>query len=245
LPEWAVYEALRTYWDADAATYDGWPEHRAWSSAERAAWAAVLKRLLPPRGARVLDVGAGTGFLSLAAARLGYDVTALDISSGMLDRLRLAAASEKLTIKIVQAAAHEPPAGPFDAVMERQLLWMQPDPKVPLAAWREVTSGPLLVFELFFKDSGYLERTRRQARRMLRNARRLPPEHHDPSAELRTRLPRPSYPTPGALIELVEATGWRAPQLLRLRDVEWARQITRSPLERLAGSTPEYVISAT
>jgi len=53
-------QALRDYWDADAKTYDRWREHGAWSAGERAAWTAVLSRLLPA-GARVLDVGAGTG----------------------------------------------------------------------------------------------------------------------------------------------------------------------------------------
>ena len=43
----------------------------------------------PPRGAgraagRVLDVGAGTGALSLLAAEIGHRVTALDLSEGML-----------------------------------------------------------------------------------------------------------------------------------------------------------------
>ena len=48
----------------------------------------MLTRHLPPPPARVLDVGAGTGALSLPLARLGYQVTALDISPGMLERLR-------------------------------------------------------------------------------------------------------------------------------------------------------------
>src|SRR5919108_3664505 len=99
--------ALRRYWDDDSATYDLWREHGVWSAGERAAWAAVLARLLPPVGAKVLDVGAGTGFLSLAAARMGYEVTAVDISPGMLAHLRRAAADEALTIEIVCASAHE------------------------------------------------------------------------------------------------------------------------------------------
>src|SRR6266487_402337 len=62
-------DSVRRFWDADAATYDRSPDHGAATPTERAAWSAALARLLPPAPARVLDAGAGTGFLSLGGAR--------------------------------------------------------------------------------------------------------------------------------------------------------------------------------
>ncbi|HJW58418.1 MAG TPA: class I SAM-dependent methyltransferase, partial [Actinomycetota bacterium] len=105
---------VRDWWDADAATYDDSSDH-GWAAASpalRAAWNAALHRLLPGHGCRMLDVGAGTGFLSLAAARLGHQVTAVDLSGGMLARLREHAARDGLVVETVEGAAETPPAGP-------------------------------------------------------------------------------------------------------------------------------------
>ncbi|MGD0945763.1 MAG: hypothetical protein ABR972_16065 [Acidimicrobiales bacterium] len=72
---WAtgLEQQVREYWDVDAATYDRSPGHNPQTRLETAVWAATLRRFLPPPPARVLDVGAGTGFLSLLLAREGYD----------------------------------------------------------------------------------------------------------------------------------------------------------------------------
>ena len=128
-------DRVRAYWDADAATYDDTPDHGAASPAERAAWNAALARLLPTPPARVLDAGAGTGFLSLACGRLGHRVTALDLSPAMLARLRAAAERDDLTVEVVEGEATSPPPGPFQAVVERHLLWTLPDPAAALAAF--------------------------------------------------------------------------------------------------------------
>jgi ubiquinone/menaquinone biosynthesis C-methylase UbiE len=243
-PRAPAEEALRRYWDDDAATYDRWREHGVRSAGERAAWAAVLGRLLPPGGAKVLDVGAGTGFLSLTAARMGYEVTSLDIAPGMLARLEQTAADEGLSIKIVCAPAHEPPSGPFDAVMERLTLWALPDPAQALAAWREVAPGRLIAVECEI-GRDYVEGLRRRARKFLARARRLPPEHHAAEPVVQRALPPMDHTSPSAFVELIAAAGWRSPHLMRLRDVEWARQVAVPPLDRLAGVTPEYLITAT
>jgi SAM-dependent methyltransferase len=88
-------DQVRRFWDADAATYDRDPGHYPVSPLELAVWWGTLERLLPAAPASVLDVGAGTGFLSLIAAELGHHVTAVDLSSGMLGRLRAKRSSRR------------------------------------------------------------------------------------------------------------------------------------------------------
>jgi SAM-dependent methyltransferase len=239
-------DRVRAYWDADAATYDDSPDHGAASPAERAAWNAALVRLLPAPPSRVLDAGAGTGFLSLACARLGHRVTALDLSSGMLDRLRAAAGRDALPVEAVEAAAESPPPGPFDAVVERHLLWTLPDPGAALAAWRAAApAGRLVLFEGLWGRADPVEHLLEQTREGVRRLRREPDHHHDRyDPAVVEALPLAGGTHPDRLVELVEAAGWGPARMERLRDIEWARLLRQPPAARLLGVTPRFAVVA-
>ncbi|MGH9042130.1 MAG: class I SAM-dependent methyltransferase [Acidimicrobiia bacterium] len=238
-------DAVRRFWDEDAAHYDRAITHHPRDAAEQAAWTAALERLLPPPPARVLDAGAGTGFISLPAARLGHRVTALDLSSRMLDRLRAKAAAEGLDVELIEGSADDPPSGPYDAVIERHLIWTLPDPGQALAAWRKAgPEGRLVLFEsLWGSAADPAEQLRQRARETLRRMRRVPPEHHasyDPA--IRDALPLGQGTGPSALIELAVAAGWGPARFERLRDVEWAAARSLDPLARLLGVIPRFAV---
>lgn len=239
-------DRVRAYWDADAATYDDTPDHGAASPAERAAWNAALHRLLPSPPSRVLDVGAGTGFLSLLCGRLGHRVTGLDLSTGMLARLRAAAERDGLTVEVVEGEATSPPPGPFQAVVERHLLWTLPDPAAALAAWRAVApGGRLVLFEGLWGRSDPVEHLRQQTREGVRRLRREPDHHHDRyDPAVAEALPLAGGAHPDRLVELVERAGWGPARLERLRDIEWTRLLRQPPAARLLGVTPQFAIVA-
>src|SRR5258708_37393247 len=100
---------IQEFWDEDAVTYDRSSSHHPTSPIERAAWLAALDHLLPAAPASVLDVGAGTGFLSLQAASLGHRVTALDLAPAMLDRLKAKAVAAGLGVEGRGGGALTPP----------------------------------------------------------------------------------------------------------------------------------------
>ena len=239
-------DSVRRFWDADAATYDRSPDHGGATPTQRAAWSAALARLLPPPPAKVLDAGAGTGFLSLAAARLGYQVTAIDLSPGMLAQLRSSAAREGLPIEAVERAAEQPPPGPFAAVIERHLLWTLPDPAAALAAWRRAApAGRLVLFEGLWGKVDPIERLRQRAREGWRQLRGEPEHHHGHyDAALLAELPLAAGTHPDRLVDLVEQAGWGPARLERLRDIEWAQLLALPPTNRLLGVVPRLAISA-
>lgn len=123
-------------WDARAASFDDEPDHGLRDPQVRRAWAARLASWLPARASDVLDLGCGTGSLSLLAAEQGHRVTGVDASPAMVERARAKLAGRDAAFLVGDAAA--PPVGEqrFDVVLVRHVLWALPDPGRALRHWR-------------------------------------------------------------------------------------------------------------
>lgn len=196
----------------------------------------------------MLDVGAGTGFLALLLAKLGYEVTALDLSAAMLSRLRNKAARAGLELKLVEGDAADPPVDGFDAVTERHVLWTLPDPVSALAAWdRCAPQGRLVLVEsLWGEASGLGQRLRRRGQDTLRRLRKELADHHGwYDASVLAQLPLSGGATPEQLVSLVESSAWGAARVVRLRDVEWAaRRSLPTVLDQALGVPPRFAVVA-
>lgn len=241
-----IADRLREFWDADAETYDRSAIHALSDPVEAAAWRAALRRNLPDPPARVLDAGAGTGAITVLLAELGYRVTALDLSEAMLARAREKAAGRGLDVEFAVGPADRPPAGPFDSVVERNMLWTNPEPVGTLASWREATvpGGRLLVLEGYHR-SGLLNDLQWAASDVLRRLLGVPHDHHAHyDDELEAELPLAGRTSPAGLIEAAQAAGWRAVRLERLRDVEWARRRLPPRLIHIVESLPLFALAA-
>ncbi|MHA5051658.1 class I SAM-dependent methyltransferase [Streptomyces sp. SD15] len=123
-------------WDAEAATFDDEPDHGLRDTAVREAWAARLRAWLPESPSDVLDLGCGTGSLSLLASERGHRVTGIDFSPRMVDLARAKLAGRDAVFLVGDATA--PPVGEqrFDVLLVRHVLWALPDPERVLRHWR-------------------------------------------------------------------------------------------------------------
>jgi len=247
-PQETATDEIRDFWDVDAATYDNSPSHYPQRPQEQAAWAATLRRLLPEPPATVLDMGAGTGFLSLLLAAQGYGVTAADFAPGMLARLKAKAADRELAINVVETDAVHPPAGAFDAVIERHLVWTLPDPAAALAAWHAVApDGRLILIEGSWTGRGAAatDQLRLRARALADLIRRPAHDHHDHYTEqMNAALPYQGGLTPDEAVALVEASPWGRARIERMRDVEWAVTDGMNSLDSLLGTHPRWAVIA-
>lgn len=139
----------RQFWDAAADTFDDEPDHGLRDPAVRAAWAARLRSWLPSAPSDVLDLGCGTGSLALLAAGDGHRVTAVDRSARMAARAREKLAGTDARVLVGDAAAPPVPAGGFDVVLVRHVLWALPDPAGALRHWTRLLrpGGRLVLIE--------------------------------------------------------------------------------------------------
>ncbi|WP_019066208.1 class I SAM-dependent methyltransferase [Streptomyces hokutonensis] len=136
-------------WDAEAPTFDEEADHGLRDPEIRRAWADRLRGWLPAAAADVLDLGCGTGTLSLLAAEQGHRVTGVDLSPAMIDLARAKLAGRDAAFLVGDAAA--PPVGEqrYDVVLVRHVLWTLPDPARVLRHWRGLLrpGGRLVLIE--------------------------------------------------------------------------------------------------
>jgi SAM-dependent methyltransferase len=125
-----------SYGEGIADVYDEW----FGDIGDVAATVAFLDSLVDERPGRFLELAAGTGRLAIPLADLGHDVTGVDISAAMLDRLRAADTARRVTT-IHGDMVDDLPDGPFDVVFVAfNSLFMLTDPRRQAACFGAVAT---------------------------------------------------------------------------------------------------------
>ena len=150
----------QVYWDSAAATFDNEPDHGLRDPAVRRAWRDLLLPWLPPAPAPLLDIGCGTGSLTLLLAQLGYQMTGIDFSPAMVAQAqaKAQAAGHAIPFYVMDAAQPHLPAQHFALILCRHLLWALPEPDLVLQRWTELLlpGGRLLLIEGYWHTGGGL-----------------------------------------------------------------------------------------
>lgn len=126
---------IAAHWDAAADAFDEEADHGLRDPRVRDAWADRLAAWLPEDRLDVVDLGCGTGSLSLLLAERGHRVVGVDLAPRMVARARAKLAGTDAIVLVGDAA--RPPVGErrFDVVLARHLLWTIPDPEAALTRW--------------------------------------------------------------------------------------------------------------
>ncbi len=147
-------EANRAYWNDRAPDWVAAGE-RAWAAEEPfwGVWTVPEQalRLLPDdmRGMRAVELGCGTGYVSGWMARLGAEVTGIDISEEQLATARRLAAAHGAQVEFVHGSAEATPFqdSSFDFAISEYgaAIWCDPYVWLP-EAHRVLRPGGLLRF---------------------------------------------------------------------------------------------------
>src|SRR5580765_4136935 len=136
-----IKQQVAAHWDRRAAHFDEDFGHSIKTAAERAAWDRILDLVVPAgRALDALDVGCGTGFLSLELAGRGHQVVGVDLAPTMLELAGRKAKVQALAVRFETADAENLPypAGSFDLVISRHVLWTLPHPQAAIDDWLRV-----------------------------------------------------------------------------------------------------------
>lgn len=145
-----ILKDMEERWNAHALNYDARHDGKL-SEKEVANWKHCLQTHIgKDNGQKIIDVGAGSGFLTLKIAALGYDCRGLDMSNGMMDIGRKHAAQAGLKVEFIKGdLADLPfPDESMDVVTNRRVLWTLLEPGKAFKEWRRVLKpgGKLFCF---------------------------------------------------------------------------------------------------
>jgi ubiquinone/menaquinone biosynthesis C-methylase UbiE len=156
-----VKDAVRPHWATRAATFDDVPNHGLHTPAQKEACQVRLRSWAGSSPVDVLDIGCGTGFLSLQLASLGHRVFGIDTAQEMLALAQAKALRAGLRVTLREADAEHLPYEDqvFDLVIELHVLWTLTQPAVALAEWGRVLrpGGRLVLIEGDWRGSGHAD----------------------------------------------------------------------------------------
>ncbi|MCC5468035.1 class I SAM-dependent methyltransferase [Pelosinus baikalensis] len=169
-----IKDAITKFWNERGQSYDNALGHGITNLEEKKLWLNILEEVIGTKSLKILDVGAGTGFLALLLAELGHQVTAVDLSEGMLGEGKRKADAMGVGVDWNIGDAESLPfqENTFDVVINRHLFWTLTRHTLALEEWKRVlkTGGRIVVMDGQWRQVGIMEWMRRRIHDIIKMA---------------------------------------------------------------------------
>ena len=242
-----IKEIIAKSWDQKHGSYDDTPAHGLKSDGEKREWLRFLDDLIVQKPSYCLDVGAGTGFISLLLCELGHVCRGIDLSEGMLEEAKEKAkkmAFSHICFEIGDAENIDSLDETYDVVINRHLLWTLPDPEKAVNEWLRVTKmgGMVIIIDGDWFDETFSKQLRQKTGRVLAKITGKSREHKEIySAEVIENLPMMKGKETMKTLDLLKKTGYKL-DIKDMKRVENAEREAMTLAERLLYSTNRCVI---
>lgn len=204
-------EIIRDFWNYRSQTFDKSPGHYTASKEEEEAWKGLLRSKLDD-AEKILDIGSGTGFLSLMLADMGYEVVGIDLSEEMIARASAKAKERGLSIDFHQDDAEHLgfENNSFDAIVNRAVLWTLPNPDIAVREWmRVLRPGGKLCFFLHVPRNEQEDALQKQVLNLwIFLSERRNPWRTLGSKGQAVNLPYNGGVKPGVILDLLKSVGY-------------------------------------
>ena len=114
-------------------------------------WLEEIRKYLPDKPCRILDIGTGSGFFAILLGKAGHYVEGIDLTASMIEEAKVLAAKSGVNsvFKVMDAENLLYPDESFDIVLSRNLTWTLPHPRKAYGEWHRVLKkgGMLLNFD--------------------------------------------------------------------------------------------------
>ena len=242
-------DKVKDYWNERSSTFDLSPGHAIGSREEREAWVSLFQDKFGKGIRKILDIGSGTGFLSLILAEMGYDVVGVDISEEMLENAKKKTVDRgvKLEFKLGDAEALPFKSGFFDAIVNKAVLWTLPNPKKALVEWKRVLKpgGKLCFFLHEPHHDGITQPFRRQLGNVLILCiERRNPWHSLSNKKLGVELPFRGGVEPSVITELLEDAGFEQVSAEQMHEISRLKTEKMPLCYRIAHNHIQYCYTA-
>lgn len=249
MEEEQLKKELAVSWDNGSEYYDTYISHGIKTDTEKQLWMKTFAECLPKEEhLNILDVGCGTGAMSLILAESGHEVTGLDLSEGMMNVGRKKAAEQNLSVEFITGDAEYPPFEDetFDVVVNRHLLWTLMHPDTAVSNWYRVLKpgGMLILIDGHWEMQDFLEKFMHSlSMRIAHIVEKHPHGHGTYSESLLASLPNRGGAPLDKVTEYFKTAGFLDVQSRNLNEIAEYQRSLQNWYQNLSPSRPYYLVS--